>query len=254
MLYSAWGEGYRPGSLNRFCETRVPDGLPGQGNPIIGCAFNSDFLTSTEIGFKSTLRDGRMRINLTAFWQDWEDFQFSRLDTSVSPITLTFNVGNAESNGVEGDFTTLLANNWTLSGAFSWIYESQLTSDYSRNGITVDAPTGTPLPRIPEWKWNLASRYSWENDWYVQSAFVYTGDSFNTLFEGGTVATARRVQEAYQVLNVGVGLDKEDWSAELCVRNLADERGTVWINAVTFDSRVMTNRPRTVGLVYRRNF
>ena len=254
MLYTTWGEGYRPGSLNRFCETRVPEGLPGQGDPIIGCAFDSDFLTSTEIGFKSTLMDGRMRVNLAAFWQEWEDFQFSRLDTSVSPITLTYNVGNAESNGVEGDFTALLADNWTLNGAFSWIYKSELTSDYSRNGVTVDAPAGTPLPRIPEWKWNLSTRYSWNNDWYAQGAFVYTGDSYNTLFDGGTIANARRTQEAYQVLNVGVGLDKEDWSAELYVRNLADERGTVWINAVTFDPRVMINRPRTIGLVYRRNF
>ncbi len=254
MLYATWGEGYRPGSLNRMCETRVLGGLGGQGQNNIGCAFNSDFLTSTEIGYKATLNDGRTRVNVAAFWQEWEDFQFSRLDTSISPLTLTFNVGNAESNGIEGDFTTLLSDNWTLSGAVSWIYTSELTTDYSRNGVDVDAPAGTPLPRIPEWKWNLSSRYTWNNDWYLQGAFVYTGDSFNTLFEGGTIQTARRTQEAYQVLNVGVGLDREDWSAELYIRNLADERGDVFINAVNWDSRVMINRPRTIGLVYRRNF
>jgi outer membrane receptor protein involved in Fe transport len=183
------------------------------------------------------------------------DFQFSRLDTSISPLTLTFNVGNAESNGLEGDFATLLSDNWTLSGAFSWIYSAELTSDYSRrNNDVIDAPAGTPLPRIPEWKWNLSTRYTWDNNWYAQGAFIYTGDSFNTLFEGGTIPTAKRTQQAYHVLNVGVGLEREDWSAELYVRNLADERGDVWINAVTWDSRVMTNRPRTVGLVYRRNF
>lgn len=254
MVYTTWGEGYRPGSLNRMCETRAISGLGGQGQSNIGCAFNSDFLTSTEIGFKSTFNEGRTRVNVAAFWQEWEDFQFSRLDTSISPLTLTFNVGNAESNGLEGDFTTLLADNWTLSGAFSWIYSAELTSDYARNGVDVDAPAGTPLPRIPEWKWNLSTRYAWDNDWYAQGSFVYTGDSFNTLFEGGSLATARRTQQAYQVLNVAVGLDRQDWSAELYIRNLADERGDVWINAVTFDSRVMINRPRTVGLVYRRNF
>jgi len=255
MLYTTWGEGYRPGSLNRMCETRAISGLGGQGQSNIGCSFNSDFLTSTEIGFKSTLMEGRLRINVAAFWQDWEDFQFSRLDTSISPLTLTFNVGNAESNGLEGDFATLLTDNWTLSGAFSWIYSAELTSDYSRrNNDVIDAPAGTPLPRIPDWKWNLSTRYTWDNDLYAQGAFIYTGDSFNTLFEGGTIPTAKRTQQAYHVLNVGVGLEREDWSAELYVRNLADERGDVWINAVTWDSRVMTNRPRTVGLVYRRNF
>ena len=263
MVYAAWGEGYRPGSLNRMCETRVLGGLGDQGVSNIGCAFDSDFLTSTEIGYKATLNQGRTRINVAAFWQEWKDFQFSRLDTSISPLTLTFNVGNAESNGIEGDFTTLLTDNWTLSGAFSYIYSSELTSDYWRNppedpndpdAAPPDAPAGTPLPRIPEWKWNLSTRYLMDNDWYLQGAFVYTGDSFNTLFEGGTIPTARRTQRAYQVVNVGVGLDREDWSAELYVRNLMDERGDVFINAVNWDSRVMINRPRTVGLVYRRNF
>jgi outer membrane receptor protein involved in Fe transport len=256
MMYASWGEGYRPGSLNRMCETRVLGGIGNQGQSNIGCAFNSDFLTSTEIGFKSTFNEGRTRVNVAAFWQDWKDFQFSRLDTSISPLTLTFNVGNAESNGIEGDFSTLLTDDWTLSGAFSWIYTSELTSDYRRNPTSPlpDAPAGTALPRIPEWKWNLSSRYSIDDEWYVQGAFVYTGDSFNTLFEGGTIQNALRTQEAYQILNVGVGLDREDWSAEFYIRNIADERGDVWINAVNWDSRVTINRPRTIGLRYSRHF
>ncbi len=256
MLYTTWGEGYRPGSLNRMCETRATGGIGGQGESNIGCAFRSDFLTSTEIGFKSTLLDGRMRLNVAAFWQDWDDFQFSRLDTSISPLTLTFNVGNAESNGLEGDFQVLLTDNWTLGGALSYIYSAELTSDYRRNPASAepDAAAGTPLPRIPEWKWNLTSRYTWNNDWYAQGAYIYTGDSFNTLFEGGTVQTRRRTQEAYQVLNVAAGLDREDWSAELYIRNLTDERGDVWINAVTWDSRVTINRPRTVGARYTMRF
>ena len=79
MLYTTWGEGYRPGGLNRFCETRIPDGLGGQGNVNIGCAFESDILTAYEIGFKSTLFDGRLRLNAAAFWQEWDDFQLSVL-------------------------------------------------------------------------------------------------------------------------------------------------------------------------------
>jgi iron complex outermembrane receptor protein len=255
LIYTSWGEGYRPGGLNRFCATRVPEGLPGQGDVNIGCAFDSDFLTATEIGFKSTLLDGRMRLNVAAFWQDWEDFQFSRLDTSISPITLTFNVGNAESNGIEGDFSVLLTDNWTLSGAASFV-NAELTSDYRRNPSSPepDAAAGTTLPRVPEFKGNLSSRYTWNNDVYMQGTYVYTGESFNTLFDGGTIPTQRRTQEAYDILNLGVGMDRQDWSAELYVRNVFDERGDVWINAVTWDSRVTINRPRTVGVIYRRNF
>ena len=261
MVYTTWGEGYRPGGLNRFCATRIPDGLGGQGQNLASCDFRSDFLTATEIGFKSTLLDGRMRLNAAAFWQDWDDFQFSRLDTSISPITLTYNVGSAESNGFEADFQVLLTDNWELNGAVSFL-SAELTSDYWRsppdpadlNPPPPDAPSGTKLPRVPETKWNLSTRYNWDSNWYVQGTYIYTGDSYNTLFDGGTIPTQRLTQDAYGVLHGAVGLSGDDWSAELYVRNMTDERGDVWINAVNWDSRVMINRPRTVGLSYRRSF
>ena len=107
---------------------------------------------------------------------------------------------------------------------------------------------------MPETKWNLSSRYTFNDDWFVQGTYAYTGDSFNTLFDGGTIPTQRLTQDAYGVLHGSVGLTREDWSAELYVRNLTDERGDVWINAVNWDSRIMINRPRTIGVVYRRNF
>ena len=255
MMYATWGEGYRPGGLNRFCATRIESGLGQQGDTNIGCAFRSDFLTSKELGFKTTWLDGRMRLNLAIFRQTWEDFQFSRLDTSISPITLTYNVGNAESNGVEGDFTVLLTDNWQLSGAAAFV-NAELTSDYRRNPTSAepDAAAGTELPRVPEFKANLATRYTFNDNWYLQGSYVYTGASYNTLFDGGTIATERRVQPSYQIVNAAVGLEGEKWSAELYVRNLFDERGTVWINAVTWDQRVTINRPRTLGVSYNVNF
>lgn len=255
MAYFTWGQGYRPGGLNRFCATRIEDGLGGQGQVGIGCAFTSDFLESYEIGVKSTLMNGRMRINAALFQQDWKDFQFSRLDTTISPITLTYNVGNAESNGFEADIQYLLTDNWNVSGAVSFL-DANLTEDYRRNPASPDpdAAAGTALPRVPETKWNLSTRYSFESNWYLQGTYVYTGESFNTLFDGGSIPTQRRTQPSYQILNGSVGLERDTWSAELYVRNLTDERGAVWINAVTFDSREMINRPRTVGVSYTTRF
>ena len=144
-------------------------------------SFTSDFLTAYEIGVKSDLLGGRLRFNAAVFWQDWEDFQFSRLDTSISPITLTYNVGNAESNGVEFDFAAMITDNWSISGAASFL-DSELTSDYRRNPNSPepDAPSGTKLPRVPEVKWNLSTRYTFmDNDWFLQAAYMYTGDSYN---------------------------------------------------------------------------
>ncbi|MDG2145227.1 MAG: TonB-dependent receptor, partial [Porticoccaceae bacterium] len=54
-------------------------------------------------------------------------------------------------------------------------------------------------------------------------------------------------QKDYQILNASVGLDKDTWRAELYIRNVTDERGEVFRNAVYWDDRIMTNRPRTLG-------
>ena len=255
LLYTTWGEGYRPGGLNRFCQTRIPDGLGNQGSINIGCEFTSDFLTAYEFGVKSTLFDGRLRLNAAAFWQDWEDFQFSRLDTSISPITLTYNVGNAESNGFEFDFSAMITDNWSLTGAASFL-DSELTSDYRRNPNSPepDAAAGTKLPRVPEVKWNITTRYNFMQDWFVQAAYMYTGKSYNTLFDGGSAQNELREQPSYDVLNGSVGLQKEKWTAELYVQNMTDERGVVWINAVNWDSRVQVNQPRSIGVRWRQTF
>ena len=248
MLYTTWGEGYRPGGLNRFCETRVPDGLGGQGAVNIGCAFESDILTAYEFGVKSTLFGGRLRLNAAAFWQEWDDFQLSRLDTSISPITLTFNVGNAESNGFEFDFTSLITENWTLSGAASFL-EAELVDDYRRNPNSAepDAPAGSRLPRVPEVKWNISTRYTFTNDWFAQAAYMYTGDSYNDLFGG-----FRQKQDSYDVVNASFGLQRNSWTAELYVQNLTDERGQLWINDVNWDERVTINQPRTIGFRWQQ--
>jgi outer membrane receptor protein involved in Fe transport len=201
-----------------------------------------------EVGVKGSLMDGRMVFNAAAFMQEWDDFQFSRLDTSISPVTLTYNIGQAKSDGIEADFTAMLAENWTLSGAFSYI-EAELSEDYYQSS-GLDAPTaasGTTLPRVPKTKWNLSSRYELASNWFAQASYIYTGSSYNNLYDGGTIPTKRFKQDDYQIMNVAVGKDMDTWTAELYVRNVFDERGEVFRNAVNWDARIMTNRPRTLG-------
>jgi outer membrane receptor protein involved in Fe transport len=64
MVYATWSTGYRPGGVNRRGD------LP---------PYASDYLTNYEVGWKTTLADGRLRFNGALFWEEWEDFQFSFL-------------------------------------------------------------------------------------------------------------------------------------------------------------------------------
>ena len=250
MLYGTYSEGYRPGGLNRDPST------------VAGFGYDPDFVESWEVGVKASAMEGRARYNLAAFTMDWKDFQLSRQDTSVSPATLTYNVGNARSRGIEGDLAYLLTENWDVSVAFSLI-DAELSEDYWINAANIgdgnpDAAKGDALPRVPDFKANVSTRYSFQLadfDGYVQAYWVYTGSSWNSLVDSGaTEERARKKQHAYDILNVAVGIERDNWGAELFMRNVTDERGEVFKNAASYDSRITTNRPRTIGLRWRQKF
>ena len=250
MVYGTYSEGYRPGGLNRLSVTAISG------------AYQADILTSYEFGMKGTFGDGRLRLNAAYYTQEWDDFQLSKIDTSVSVLTLTDNVGNAESDGLEIEGAYLITDNWDLNFGFSWI-DSKLTESYWVNpkdkakGEPANAPAGNELPRVPELKWNLSSRYNFNIGGmpaFVQGSYTSVGESYNLLYDIDSTTRTRKKQGDYQVGHMAVGIERDSWSAELYVKNITDERGEVFINGATYDQRVTSNRPRTVGLRFRHKF
>ena len=73
--------------------------------------------------------------------------------------------------------------------------------------------------------------------------------SYNDLFGG-----FRQLQGSYDVVNASFGLERSNWTAEVYVQNLTDERGDVWINDVNWDQRVTINQPRTLGVRWQQRF
>ena len=77
----------------------------------------------------------------------------------------------------------------------------------------------------------------------VDPSFVGVDGNGDTRFIG-----ARYEQEAYSLVNLAVGLNKDQWGAELFINNVFDERAQININAADWTPSVTTNRPLTVGL------
>ena len=243
LVYGTFSEGYRPGGLNRLSVTAVAG------------AYQADILTSYELGMKGNFVDGRLRLNAAYYTQDWDDFQLSKIDTTVSVLTLTDNVGNAESDGLEIEGSFLINENWDINFGLSSI-DSHLTEDYYI-GSSLKAEAGADLPRVPDLKWNLSSRYNFEMmgmPAFLQGSYTSVGDSYNLLYDVDPVTRTRKKQEGYQVAHLALGLERDTWSAELYVKNLTDERGQVFINGATYDQRITTNRPRTIGIRFRQKF
>jgi outer membrane receptor protein involved in Fe transport len=78
-------------------------------------------------------------------------------------------------------------------------------------------------------------------------AFLGAAPGTELINESG-VPGGRFVQGDYTIANVAFGVSMDQWSAELFIDNVADESGAVYVDTQNFTPKVVTNRPRTVGL------
>jgi iron complex outermembrane receptor protein len=63
------------------------------------------------------------------------------------------------------------------------------------------------------------------------------------VFKGG-----RYIQDSYAIANLAFGVTKDAWKAELYIDNVLDKSAILHVDNQQFTPKVVTNRPRTVGL------
>ncbi len=76
----------------------------------------------------------------------------------------------------------------------------------------------------------------------------FAGGNCGTYDSPITCKSGRYVQDSYVLLDLAVGFERDNWSAELFVDNVADKRAELHIDTLQFVPKVVTNRPRTLGL------
>lgn len=259
MIYGTYSTGFRPGGINR--KGTLPP-------------YESDFLTNYEFGWKTMLFENRMRFNGAVFFEQWEDFQYSLL--GQNGLTEIRNAGNADIYGIEGDINWLVTDNFSLSGAASWL-RAETTTDLCNVDPTtllpdcaggLLAPSGTELPVTPEVKANFTGRYTFtlaNMDAFAQASVAYQSDVYNDIrtYERGLIGDS----EGYTTANFSTGIDMPTWSVSLYVNNLTDERGEVARYAECATATCATDQagipggvyivpvqPRTIGIRFGQRF
>ncbi len=240
LVYLTSSEGFRPGGFNRG------GGAPSYNPDYAGVplTYSTDDTENLELGFKTSLLDGAMRLNGAFYWIDWTDLQAVRFDpVNVSNLTFIENAADAEVSGFELDMIWYPSDNLSIYGALS-MNDSELTA-YKAQIIEL-APLGSPLPLTPELQWNLRARYDFTLGSYP--AYWQFGTKFADSSYSSIVAQRRIKQDSYQLYDLAVGVEYENWGAELFGRNLSDERAELFYNEMDDVPRVTTNRPRNIGL------
>lgn len=238
-VYARVATGFRPGGPN-VLPTGAPAGVPN--------FYDSDELTSYEVGLKADSPDGMFSLAMSGYFLDWEDVQ---LFVVVNNVGINANGGTAESKGFEFAATARPTEALTLS--FNWSYtDAYLTED---TDPLVGGVSGDPLSFVPKWAFGFGADYTWplagDATAYVGGNIGYVGDrpaDFGNRDSGGSIRKAK----AYSTVDARGGVDFGQWYVEVYGNNLGDEQG---VNDIVGEG-VLPNglvglgliRPRTYGL------
>jgi outer membrane receptor protein involved in Fe transport len=281
MVYALYSEGFRAGGANR---NRVAEELT-----FFPLVYEPDKLKNFEVGTKTRWADGRMQLNATLFFGQWDNYQIETLDPSFQPCqagqssdtdpcgqpfqVVVANVGDAEQTGVEMELKAAPDDNWDLGLNLTYVQaetsEEFTVSRADDDGNPIPVPKGSRLPNVPELKYSVFAQYTWpvnfggSSDAYIRAQYTYQDDSLNQLeaYEAVPLESARGqfVQPSYGIADLRAGLRNEAWALELFVNNATDERAVLYDDDLFFEPffgqrRVTTNRPREYGLRFSYNW
>jgi outer membrane receptor protein involved in Fe transport len=248
LVYATYSEGFRDGGSN-----------PLKPAATLPRTFDSDEITNYELGAKTEWLDDRFRVNVAAYYMEWDNFQAQVEDPAPAIFNLGYvNFPSAEIFGFESDFAAAVTDQLLIEGTLSY-NEAEISETATRFGITVE--DGARLPLTPDWSASLGVEYRLEQmvagaEPYARFDYAYVGESVNAL-EGveAVVGTAAVYEhDAYHTGDFRVGLETDTWTATFFLDNVWDERGEQFMSNRWAKQRLSLIRPRTYGLSFRYRF
>jgi iron complex outermembrane receptor protein len=238
MYYGSVTKGFKSGGWNAF------DGSP---------AFNPEEVLSIEVGFKTDLSDGKLRLNGSVFTYDYEDLQVS---TFQNGLTVTTNAADASVWGAEIEMWALPTANLTINASIGYLSAEFEDFQSAFGSCPADATpaelaggcmgaaagearvvqlSGNTLQNAPEFKGNLNATYV--IDLASGSAISLFGqlshqsEIFHTQFNDPLIG-----QDAITLLDARAAWTSADDKYELALygKNLTDEE--YFQNTVRFTS------------------
>lgn len=154
--YVSYNRGIKSGGF----EVLSP-GIPGAPS----APYNPEILDAYEFGFKSELFDRRLRLNLAAFYYDYQDIQVS---SNPGTFILTTNAASAKVKGIDGDFEAAITDEFRLSGGFAVLdgkfgnFPNPSVFDEFGNTVVLPNAKGNRTGRTPKFTANLLATYTKE--------------------------------------------------------------------------------------------
>ncbi|MCC7411884.1 MAG: TonB-dependent receptor [Gammaproteobacteria bacterium] len=205
LLYFGVTRGNKGGSFSAPLDMTV--------TPFGAVPYHPETLTSYEGGFKATLWDGRARLNASAFYYDYKDYQAFRLENATQ---IVFNA-DAELYGLDIELYAQPAEGWDLVLGASWLDATVFDVTLPSGRVTDRAP-----PQAPSLSINGLARREWpfwQGHLAVQGDFNYVGD-----YQASVLNSPATEIPQYVIGNARLSYRSGDerWEAAVFVKNIAD--------------------------------
>lgn len=242
-LYATYNRGFKSGGFFGGLATTPEELIP----------YDNEQLDAYEVGLKSELFDRRVRLNMSAFYYDYQDQQvFAQALRNGLTVLVLDNAANSEVYGAEIEATARLSENLSIDAGLSL-----LDATYGEYFSEGDDFTGNRLPQSPEVTFNAAANYrhplpqGGELVGSLDAAY-----SSKVYFDNSNAE--RLSQDAVWVVGAQGGWQAPDGRIELGLfaRNLFDETYKVSISNIdSLGVDLLTlNRPRSLGAYLRYRY
>ncbi len=256
MGYISVSSGFKAGGFN------LDRG--GLDNPLLGLVpdasdleFEAETVTSAELGAKGTMLNDRVRLNIAAWYSEFDDYQ---LNTFTGTNFVVTNLEEATTQGVELEGQAYVTDSLSFQGGVSY-------TD-ARYGDNVSDATlaGRRMTHAPYWIVVAAGTYERPISSKLMG-FIRLDYRFNSDMNTGADLDVEKIQRSFAVWNgrIGIGAQDNRWVFELWGRNMFDRdyrqvafdaplqgSGTGPTSTQTFNA--FLGDPSTWGATLRVNF
>ena len=167
LVYGSISTGYRAGGFNL-----------GTLSPGVD-SFDEETITSYELGYKGSLADDSLLLELAAYYYDYDDLQVNQSfvdpQTGASGTEFT-NAASADVKGMEAQFTWLVSDSFRVAGSYA--YNNAKYKDFE----TIDRSTLVQEP--VNYKGNMLNRAPKNKFGFNASYFIPMGDKGDLLISG----------------------------------------------------------------------
>ncbi|HEY8519926.1 MAG TPA: TonB-dependent receptor [Gammaproteobacteria bacterium] len=261
MGYISYAEGFNSGGV-------ATPTIQGQRQLI---PYDPQTIETIEVGLRSDLAGGRVRLNATLFDTDWKDFQSAGVVYDAQgrqvPQLQTTNVGDAAAKGVEFELTFLATQNFMINFNLG-LLDTEYT-DLPPNQRSGHLPwtTETEFPRAPDTSYSLGLQHTADlqngGTWTTRLDYMYQDqfwrfEPFLRMDAYPSIPPGHDESGDWGVVNMRFTYApaQADWQFSLFGTNLTDEYmiNSGFFHGIWGFDFATVARPREVGATFEFRF